>query len=226
MPVVLISLLVISAAPTADPLIEARVSTAERAFDKALVQLDAAEAMAEDPKDQAEIKHLRGIAQAATGHRSEAVLSFVLAAKIDPATHHPTPSELAPLVDCGRALAISGLDAPGIENRVRRERERDDWVCPVIVVGGAAGPGEAPRPVDEVTPAELIAQPTPPEAHAWRWSWIGAGVALVAAGLAVELTRDTSEKRLAAGDFAGPGMMLGGAGSVLVGWLTNPFEAD
>ena len=225
-PALVFSLILLSASPMRDPLIDARQSTAKAEYDDALVQLDAAEKLAEDPHDQAEIKHLRGIAHAAKGDRISAILSFVLASRIDPAAQHPAPEPFAPLADCGRALAISGLDAPGIESRVRSELARDDWVCPVIVVGGTQGPQPGGTPKDEIAAAALVAAPTPPAVHAWRWSWIGAGVAAFGAGLAMELTRDTTDRGLGAADFVGPGMMVAGAGSVLVGWLSNPFEPD
>ena len=58
---------------------------------------------------------------------------------------------------------------------------------------------------------------------AWRWGWTAAGVVAAAAGLAYDLTADTStNNELDGGDFVGPAGYVLGVSFGLVGWFFYP----
>jgi hypothetical protein len=60
--------------------------------------------------------------------------------------------------------------------------------------------------------------------NAFRWGFIGGGLALIAGGGAFDLLSPTSSNRqLDAGDFVAPAMELVGITAIGVGVLTNPF---
>ena len=215
-------------------------------FEEALVALGKAELAADTPELLALILYRRGVVLETLDRRLDALVDFVRAFTVHPevrADTHELRSTALRLLQCARTLSTAGMDLDAMRQMLAEDIERPDWRCPVAAEVGHA-PGNAPRMAPpEVEPPPPIPPPPPaavsveiprepsldPAAAAsrWRWGFLGAGAAVAAGGLALDLALPTgSNQKVDAADFVGVSLMAIGVGAMVAGVFFNPFEGD
>jgi len=196
-------------------------------FDKALSILSQAEMAAATKELKAESIVHQAVILEAMGETVDALIAFVRAATILPqidVNSVELKAETIQLFRCGKALAREGYHGQKI--RELFPESQDFSKCPVTLLNDQ----QMKAPATTTASVAITQEPSAPAAsteaqsNIWLWSFVGAGLASFATGLALDVSLETgSDMKLEPIDFAGTGLMTVGATSALIGLLFNPY---
>lgn len=212
-----------------DKLDQALVLFSSADFEAALSYLKEAETLAETPKLRAETLMWQGILNHTLGQRGDALVSFFRAMKIEPNLQFdraPMRDGALELLECASTLGLINMHEADVR-RLSTDADTDkSWACPHVAPVVTRTTTSSAALSAEPLPSETIWTDAPdPAETTWRWSFIGAGGAAVVAGVVLDLVLPTgSNQQLDGADFVGVSLMAVGAGSILTGWLFNPYQ--